>query len=251
MIVSKKFVPSLFTILNAFCGLMSIINASNGLYEQACYFIVYASLFDAIDGLAARITKSSSEFGVELDSLSDVVSFGVAPSFLLYAIHFKNYNGIGMFVAAMVMAFSAIRLARFNISLSGFDKDKFTGLPTPATAITIISYLLYYHDKIFSNATSDIAIFILTIGLSLLMVSKFKYPTLPRFSSRSVKQHPVEYIILIIAVLIGIYTKGEAVFFLLLLYIMTGIILTFYNMIFRRRISERNIKAASRPRKKF
>ena len=251
MIVSKKFVPSLFTILNAFCGLMSIINASNGLYEQACYFIVYASLFDAIDGLAARITKSSSEFGVELDSLSDVVSFGVAPSFLLYAIHFKNYNGIGMFVAAMVMAFSAIRLARFNISLSGFDKDKFTGLPTPATAITIISYLLYYHDKIFSNATSDIAIFILTIGLSLLMVSKFKYPTLPRFSSRSVKEHPVEYIILIIAVLIGIYTKGEAVFFLLLLYIMTGIILTFYNMIFRRRISERNIKAASRPRKKF
>lgn len=250
MIISRKFVPSLFTILNAFCGLMSIINASNGLFDQACYFIVYATLFDAIDGLAARITKSSSEFGVELDSLSDVVSFGVAPSFLLYAMFFKDYNGVGMFVSAFVMAFSAIRLARFNISLVGFDKDKFTGLPTPATALTIISYLLYYHNKLFSKDFSIIAIFVLTIGLSLLMVSKFKYPTLPRFSGRSVKEHPFEYIVLISAVIVSIYSKGQAVFFIFLLYITAGVVMTTYNAIFNRKSTERTLTKQQKQRKK-
>lgn len=242
MLISKKFVPSLFTILNAICGFMSIINASNGLYDEACYFIVYATLFDMIDGLAARITKSSSDFGVELDSLSDVISFGVAPSYLLYAIHFKNFNGIGIFVSASIMAFSAIRLARFNISLTGYDKDKFIGLSTTAAALTIASYVLYYHNKLFSVELSNIFIFILTLGLAVIMVSRFQYSALPKFSSRSLKEKPIHFIILILVVIISIYTKGASVFPILMLYVLSGIFISIYNKIFHHRNVERVIK---------
>ncbi|TRZ66116.1 CDP-diacylglycerol--serine O-phosphatidyltransferase [bacterium] len=224
MLVSKKFIPSLFTILNAFCGLMSIINASNQMFDEACLFIVYAALFDMIDGVAARITKSSSEFGVELDSLSDVISFGAAPSFLLYSIYFKEYNGLGIAISSMIMVFSAIRLARFNISLVGFDKDKFTGVPTPMASITLVSYLLMYHNKIFTSETSKYAIFLLSLGLAFMMVSKFKYITFPKPSWSNAKANPLLYSGFILAVILTLLTKGSAVFPLCILYIISGII---------------------------
>lgn len=84
-------------------------------------FIIIATLFDAVDGLAARLTKSSSEFGVELDSLSDVISFGLAPSFLIYGIYLNELGDIGVVISSLIMVFAAIRLARFNVQLVGFD----------------------------------------------------------------------------------------------------------------------------------
>lgn len=224
MIVTKKFVPSLFTILNAFCGFMSIVNSANGYYKQACAFIVYAAIFDVLDGLVARILKSSSDFGVELDSLSDIISFGAAPSFLLYAVHFKDYNSYGMIVSSMILIFSAIRLAKFNISLVGFEKDRFTGLPTPATAITVITYVYFYHNEVFNPHLSNIFINIITFGLSLLMVSRFKYPAFPKLSANSVRKNPFTFFIIIIAIIVSIATKGYAIFIICVLFILGGIV---------------------------
>jgi CDP-diacylglycerol--serine O-phosphatidyltransferase len=224
MIVTKKFVPSLFTILNAFCGFMSIVNSSNGYYAQACAFIVYAAIFDVLDGLVARILKSSSDFGVELDSLSDMISFGAAPSFLLYAVHFKDYNSYGIIVSSTIMVFAAIRLAKFNITLVGYDKDKFSGLPTPAAAITIITYIYFYHNKVFDPQLSNIFINIITFGISLLMVSGFKYPAFPKLSASSVRKSPFTFILIIIAIIVSIATKGYAIFIICLIFILGGII---------------------------
>ena len=96
MRITRAVVPSLFTVLNMFCGFMSIIHASRGEFIPASWFIMLAAGFDSLDGVMARITKSSSEFGVEIDSLSDVISFGAAPAFLAYQIHLSSLNGIGI-----------------------------------------------------------------------------------------------------------------------------------------------------------
>jgi len=235
MLVSKKFIPSLFTILNAFCGLMSVINSAKGDFTDACFFIIYASLFDAVDGLAARLTKSSSQFGVELDSLSDVISFGVAPSFLLYSIYLHELGDIGIVISSLVMVFAALRLARFNVQLVGFDKEKFNGLPAPMTSITICAYILFYHNKILSTHISEIVIIVLSISLPLLMVSKIKYDSLPKPSVSAFKKNPIIFIILFIAIILTLFTKGEGSFSFCLFYIFSGIIRGVKNLVFRKR----------------
>jgi CDP-diacylglycerol--serine O-phosphatidyltransferase len=253
MLVTKKFVPSLFTILNAFCGFMSIVNSSNGMYDQACAFIVYAALFDVLDGLVARILRTSSDFGVELDSLSDAISFGAAPSFLLYSVHFKDYNGYGMVVSSMIMVFAAIRLARFNITLVGYEKDKFSGLPTPAAAITIIAYVYFYHNKVFKPDLSNIFINIITLGLSLLMVSKFKYPAFPKLTANAVRKNPFPFLLIIIAAVVSVATKGYAVFFICIAFILGGIVWSTIMQVTRKRKREEQIiaKRAKNGKKKI
>ncbi|MEO6693605.1 MAG: CDP-diacylglycerol--serine O-phosphatidyltransferase [Ignavibacteria bacterium] len=235
MLISRKFLPSLFTVLNAFCGFMSIIFAAKGDFTNACLFIIYASLFDAVDGLAARLTNSASQFGVELDSLSDVISFGAAPSFLLYNIYMDQLGDIGIVLSSLLMVFAALRLARFNVQLVGFDKNKFNGLPVPMAAMTIVSYILFYHDKIFSSSVSEIVLIVLSILLPILMVSKFQYDSLPKPSLYAIKKNPVIFIVVIIALILTLWTKGEGSFAFCLIYIFTGIVRSIKDLIFRKR----------------
>ena len=241
MLISKKFIPSLFTILNAFCGFLSVINSANHEYETAAVFIIIATLFDAVDGLAARLTKSSSEFGVELDSLSDVISFGLAPSFLIYGIYLNELGDIGVVVSSLIMVFAAIRLARFNVQLVGFDKDKFNGLPAPMAAMTIVTYILFYHDKIFSLSSSKNFLLILSIILPILMVSRIKYESLPKPSLFAIKKNPIIFVILLIAVIITLATGGEGSFSFCLFYIFSGIIISLKNFVFKKKLNKDDI----------
>lgn len=241
MLISKKFIPSLFTILNAFCGFLSVINSANHEYETAAMFIVFATLFDAVDGLAARLTKSSSEFGVELDSLSDVISFGLAPSFLIYGIYLNELGDIGVVISSLIMVFAAIRLARFNVQLVGFDKDKFNGLPAPMAAMTIVTYILFYHDKIFSLSSSKNFLFVLSIILPVLMVSRIKYESLPKPSLFAIKKNPIIFVILLIAVIITLATGGEGSFSFCLFYIFSGIIISLKNFVFKKKLNKDDI----------
>ncbi|MBL0106904.1 MAG: CDP-diacylglycerol--serine O-phosphatidyltransferase [Ignavibacteria bacterium] len=237
----KKFIPSLFTILNAFCGFLSVINSANHEYETAAVFIIIATLFDAVDGLAARLTKSSSEFGVELDSLSDVISFGLAPSFLIYGIYLNELGDIGVVISSLIMVFAAIRLARFNVQLVGFDKDKFNGLPAPMAAMTIVTYILFYHDKIFSLSSSKNFLFVLSIILPVLMVSRIKYESLPKPSLFAIKKNPIIFVILLIAVIITLATGGEGSFSFCLFYIFSGIIISLKNFVFKKKLNKDDI----------
>lgn len=235
-----NFIPSLFTVLNLFCGFMSIVHASNGDIDLACLFIIYAGLFDVFDGFVARFTGTSSRFGVELDSLADVVSFGAAPSFILYAAYFHYHNGFGIALSALVMIFAALRLARFNTQLVGFDKNVFSGVPAPIAAVTVSSFFLFYFNKNFTAYTSEVFAYILAILLPLLMVSKFRYDTTPKISWRTMKAHPVKYIILLVAAVLIAVTKGEGFFAFCLFYLSTGIFRGLFNF-FKRLFSKKKL----------
>ena len=126
--LSRSIVPNLFTVLNIFFGFLCMIHAVQGKFVVAAWYIILSAICDTLDGFMARLTNSASEFGVELDSLADVVSFGVAPSFMLYALVLDQYGTFGALVAAVPLIMGALRLARFNVQLVGFSKDYFTGM---------------------------------------------------------------------------------------------------------------------------
>ena len=224
MRITRAVVPSLFTVLNMFCGFLSIINASRGDILQASWLIILAAGFDALDGVMARITKSSSQFGVEIDSLSDVVSFGAAPAFLVYAVYLHTLDGFGILISSLLLIFAGLRLARFNINLVGFEKDHFVGLPTPASALTVASFMINYRDS--ATGLNDAAAVLpyLVVVLSLLMVSKVKYDTIPKISRRAVEREPWKFIFLALAIVVVFVTAGEAIFPLFILFIALGIV---------------------------
>jgi len=223
MKITRAVVPSLFTVLNIFCGFLSLIASTRNDFPMAAWFIILGAIFDSLDGIMARITKSSSAFGVEFDSLSDVVTFGAAPSLLIYQVHLHTLGGIGMLVSSMPMIFGGIRLARFNVQLVGFDKDHFLGLPIPAQAVTICSFVLSY-----INGTNGITgwqadiLAPMVVVLSLFMVSTLKYDALPKFSKRSVKEHPFRFSLFLIGGVITAATRGRALFFVLVFFICMG-----------------------------
>jgi len=241
-----RFVPSLFTILNLFCGFLSIINAANNNPDQACLFIIYAALFDAFDGVVARFTGTSSKFGVELDSLADIISFGAAPSYLMYRLYFYQFNGLGIALASLIMIFSALRLARFNTQLTGFDKNFFIGLPVPISAVTVASFFLYYFNKDFSMDLSSTFAYLLCIILPLLMVSRFKYDTTPKFTPKEFKTHPVKTILVILILVMILATKGEGLFAFCLFYLSIGIFRGFKNLFKKIFLSNKATEETSR-----
>ncbi len=224
--ISRAVVPSFFTILNMFSGFLAILSSAERDFISAAWFVILAAVFDGLDGVMARLTKSSSEFGVELDSLSDLVSFGVAPSFMLYKIGLHSLGSIGTISAAMVMVFGGLRLARFNVQLVGFDKDYFKGLPIPSTAITISSFILLFYDRFLGLLNSNAVPFlpVLAVGLSLLMVSTVRYDTIPKLTKRGIAAHPLKFAIFVTAIAIAVATGGKALFWMFLVYIVGGLV---------------------------
>lgn len=225
MKITRAVVPSLFTVLNMFCGFISVIHSSRGEFVQASWFIILAAGFDSLDGVMARITRSSSEFGVQIDSLSDVVSFGVAPSFMVYQMSLWSLGGPGVLLGSLIMIFGGLRLARFNVQLVGFDKDQFVGLPIPASAITVSSFTLnYFTQETGLDPGAATALPWMVTGLAFLMVSKVKYDTLPKISRRAIRREPWKFVFAGLAVVVIVLTGGGAIFPLFLLFIALGIV---------------------------
>lgn len=225
--VTRSVIPSLFTSMNLFSGFFAMVKGVDGDYTAAAWLIVLAGIFDALDGVMARLTNSSSEFGVELDSLADVVSFGAAPSFLLYTAFFHEWNTFGVVLASLPALCGALRLARFNVQLVGFDKDYFKGLPIPSAALVLISYLVFYHlpaDGLIPSSAKPAVIAAITVAVSLLMVSTIRYDTLPKPTKRSIMKAPLKFGVILIAIIACIVTRGDAIFPFMALYLIFGII---------------------------
>lgn len=202
-------------------GFSAIVAVTNGDIKKAAIYILLAGVFDMLDGMVARLIKSASELGVELDSLCDAVSFGVAPSFMLYMVFFKDFGELGVFFASLPALAGVFRLARFNVQITGFeDKRYFTGLPIPAGAFTIISYIVFFHlsDSI-SPEIKPAAIITVTLVTALAMISRVKFDNLPRPSLKSFRQSPAVIIIFIIGLLICIITQGLFVFPFMMFYV--------------------------------
>jgi CDP-diacylglycerol--serine O-phosphatidyltransferase len=219
--ITRSIVPNLLTLGNLFCGFTSIVFISDGDFTKAALFILLAAIFDMLDGVAARLIKSASEFGVELDSLCDAVSFGVAPAYMLHQTHFYKYGEIGILIAALPALAGAVRLARFNIKITSFeDKLYFHGLPIPSSALTIVSYLIYIHiPKIIPDEYLFYLAPFVVITTSLAMVSNIKFDNLPRPTLRSIKQRPVIFGLFIAGLIASIITKGKFIFPFMIFYI--------------------------------
>lgn len=232
--ITRSVIPNLFTAMNMFSGFLSIVYANEGKFIDAAVFIIVGSIFDALDGIMARLTKSSSEFGVELDSLSDLVSFGVAPAFLIYKTYLFQYGAMGIVLSSLLMVFGGLRLARFNVQLVGFDKSYFTGLPIPSSAITLASFVLvYFRDGSFIEPFASFVVPLVAI-LSILMVSKIRYETLPKFSLKGIKERPYSFGFILLSALIVVFTKGEAIFYIFILMILIGIFKHLFLSVFRK-----------------
>jgi len=221
--LSRSIVPNLFTVLNIFFGFLCMIYAVQGKFVVAAWYVIFSAICDSLDGFMARLTNSASEFGVELDSLADVVSFGVAPSFMLYAMVLHEYGSFGALVAAVPLIMGALRLARFNVQLVGFSKEYFTGMPIPLSALTLISYVMFFHpEDIVASEPLRIGLIALTVTCGVLMVSTVRYPTFPRISLGAFREKPFSMSMFAIAAIVVIVSLGKLLFPVLMLVMISG-----------------------------
>lgn len=200
--------PNLFTTANLFTGVLAIINIINLNYETASLLIFISFILDGMDGKIARLTKSQSSFGLNLDSLSDLVAFGVAPAVLIYS-WFKlkgPWSGSGARIAAGVAVLfvicGALRLARFNVNVIRSEKKIFIGLPIPAAAGTVVStFLAFYKSPFFSDMQGTWVMRLLPLvfaGVATLMVSNIPYLSMKNIDLEGRK--PFDYLVILIVV---------------------------------------------------
>jgi len=207
----RDIVPSLFTMLNLFFGFFAIINAIKGNYVQASWLIMIAGIWDGIDGKIARTTHTYSEFGIQFDSITDVVSFGVAPSILIYQSVFYKLGPFGIILSFLPLLLAAIRLARFNTNLGGFEKENFSGLPVPVMAATLATYVIFSYD-LWEGMRFAPFLIPLVLFLCYLMVSHVEYEMMPKFSFREGKKNSIKLIIMLLAVAAVVIFRQKATF---------------------------------------
>ncbi len=169
-------IPNLFTTANLFCGVFAILAVINKEYIHAANAILIAMIFDSLDGKLARMTKTTSNFGLEYDSLSDVVSFGVAPGFLVYSWGLQEYGRLGWAALFLYIACGALRLSRFNAHNAVSEMKGFMGLPIPAAA-AFVATLIILDDYIlhFGQEIRPVVVLSMTYLLAFLMVSTLRY----------------------------------------------------------------------------
>ena len=182
--------PSLFTMANMFCGYACIVFAMRGAFETAAPFIGFAIVLDMLDGRIARLTGATSAFGIEFDSLADVISFGVAPSILAFAWGLYPLGRLGWAAAFIFAAAAAVRLARFNIQTGSVDKRYFVGMPSPAAAAipasTVFAYPIGFHTY-----TESLPALAMVIVPALLMVSTIRFRSFKTFDLQSRRSYAV------------------------------------------------------------
>jgi len=229
---SVVFFPNLFTTGNLFCGFYSIISSLNANYSLAAYLILAAALFDLFDGRVARMLNGVSEFGKQYDSLSDLLSFGIAPVVLAYLCWLVDMPRAFWLVSFLFVSCGALRLAKFNVISSNKSGDFFSGLPIPVAASTIASGFLFLRHVDITYGWGYQAVVAMCI-LSLLMISpvnyrSYKKPEKP--SKNKMIRNTVMFILLVIVVAIN---TDVVVFVLCSAYVVIGILMEFYKRVFK------------------
>lgn len=213
--------PNLFTTGNLFCGFWAIISVFQEKFFYAAVAILLASVFDVLDGKVARLSGSTSKFGVQYDSLADLVSFGIAPALLAFSWALRPYGKFGWLAAFLFVVCGALRLARFNIQSSSGEVKYFKGLPIPAAALMIALTILLYLELIETNWVKDIAVLAMIYVLAFLMVSNIRY-----FSFKELdlaKRKPFSIFIFVILSMIVIIMQPVIVLFVFALaYVFSG-----------------------------
>jgi CDP-diacylglycerol---serine O-phosphatidyltransferase len=213
--------PNLCTALNMFCGFYSVIAAINGDFVMAGYAIIIAGVFDNLDGKIARATRSTSNFGVEFDSLADLVSFGVAPGLLIYLWALTPMGRIGWLAAFLFVVCGGLRLARFNTQVGTVSSDHFVGLPIPAGAGMAAVTVLFCHRVGIEDQVHPFVFLAMLYILSFLMVSTIRYQSFKKAALFRNKNFNV----LVTAILILIFIAAQpsiALFLFAVTYVLSG-----------------------------
>lgn len=228
--------PNLFTTASLFSGFYSIISSIQGHFYSAAVAILVSAVFDMLDGRVARLTRTTSRFGVEYDSLSDLVAFGVAPAILAFLWALSPYWRFGWLAAFLYVATCALRLARFNTQIYTIDSRYFNGLPCPSAAGLVATSVLFYNTLVGSGKFEHPSILIMMYVLSYLMVSTIRYHSLK--SPQIFQKKPFHVLVAMVLLIIVIATEPNLILFLMAsAYVLSGPVLSI--IFFRRRREEK------------
>jgi CDP-diacylglycerol--serine O-phosphatidyltransferase len=206
--------PNLFTASSIFVGVLSMVSAINGFYEKAAWLILLALLFDGLDGRVARLTNTCSKFGVEFDSLADIVAFGAATAILLYTYVGGDYGRYGVAVSALYVIFGAVRLARFNVMTVSYEPSVFIGVPIP-TAAVFVAVLVLLFERYHTLHPQGYVILLFVLTVALLMVSNIRYPSFKKIDLKTMHMRRLLLIVVFIAILLFLFPiEGFALLFI-------------------------------------
>ncbi|MCC6927515.1 MAG: CDP-diacylglycerol--serine O-phosphatidyltransferase [Gemmatimonadaceae bacterium] len=223
--------PNGFTLANLFFGVFAIVAASRGDFSRAVSYIVFGGVADALDGRVARATNTGSRFGEELDSLVDAISFGLAPTMIIYFAVFNQAGWDWIFCFMFTMC-AVIRLARFNVEQAGRKKTHFHGLPSPAAGGTLATYYWFSQTDLYTQTMiADLPwhqmLRFIMLGLSFLMISNVQYAAMPTIGYRSVRQ--VLGSLLVIGTIVGVIFLPKSFFFpAAMAYVLYGLVATVF-----------------------
>ncbi len=219
--------PNLFTTASLFAAFYSLVASMKGQYEVAVIAIFIGMIADGLDGRIARLTNTQTEFGAQYDSLSDMVTFGVAPSLLLYNLTLALLGKVGWLVAFVYTAAVALRLARFNTQLEVADKRYFQGLPCPPSAAVMASFAWLCYQNEWHNMFVAVITAILSLIASALMVSNFRYYSFKEIDFKG--KVPFLYVLLMIILFVAIAANPSWVIFIGFgAYAFSGLVLTLW-----------------------
>ncbi len=225
-------IPNLFTTANMFCGFVAIIMAIQGRFEASVWLVVVGMFFDSLDGRLARLTRSTSDFGVEYDSMSDLITFGLAPAIISYLWALSSFGRMGWLLAFLYMICAALRLARFNTLVDVVPKGYFQGVPSPCAATTLVTTIVFYQELGFTFPKHYLVIPVLLVTASL-MISTFRFPSFKNVKVN--RENYFGYFCLLVLVLTLVAIKPEVTFFAIgALYIVIGLAFEVYRLIFAK-----------------
>jgi len=238
---------------NVVCGFLAILSAFEGNITTACWLIILAGFLDALDGKIARLSGGTSQFGVELDSLADFLSFGVAPAVIVHTIKLSSLGKWGWIISIVFIMAASYRLARFNLLADSEEKKDFLGLPVPVAAYALVTYIIFSY-KFWGQLEHGQLLVSMIVVLAVLMVSQIEYESFPdRFET---KQNRIKLVIALILIPAVIYKPRLLLFPVVSLYILYGIIKEFYRLFYvgvgkvtrrthRRRKTDKELKNES------
>jgi len=206
-----------------FLGFYSVLATLKGEYIHAAWAVIIAVIFDGLDGWVARLTHSTTRFGIELDSLSDLVAFGVAPAVMLYKWALIPFGRVGWAAAFLFVVCGALRLARYNVQMGSTESKSFTGMPIPGAATVVATFVIFYHEIWETIPVKNYLILIFTFFLAVLMVSTLRYHGAKELDFSKKKPFWILVAIVIVIALIIIHPP-IALFVFAMIYLISGII---------------------------
>lgn len=230
----RGMIPGTFTMGNVVCGFLSILSSFEGNITTACWFIILAGFLDALDGKVARLSGANSQFGVELDSLADFLSFGVAPAVIVHTIKLSALGKWGWIISIVYIMAAAYRLARYNLLADSDEKKNFLGMPVPLAAFGLVTYVIFSYS-LWGRLEYDELLVAMVILFAFLMVSQVQYDAFPdQFQSR---QERIKLAVMILAAVIVavsaiVFRPRLLLFPIVGLYILFGLVREAYRLFY-------------------